>query len=77
MKKVLKLLDKIVLIPWGLTAVASATDRAIRKKIHGSWKKLIPSNEEMVVIMKIVESVKESAILIKVVTKTAKNEAKE
>ena len=31
----------------------------------------------MVVIMKIVESVKESAILIKVVTKTAKNEAKE
>ena len=32
MKKVLKLLDKIVLIPWGLTAVASATDRLSERK---------------------------------------------
>ena len=36
MKNVLKLLAKSVLIPLGLTSVASAIDGAIHKKIFGS-----------------------------------------
>ena len=43
-----------------------------------SWKtKLIVSNEEMNDIMKIVKCLKESGLLIKGITKTIKNEAKE
>ena len=36
MKNVLKTLAKSVLIPLGLTALASATDAAIQKKLFGS-----------------------------------------
>ena len=50
----------------------------IQKKIHGSGTKtLIISNEEMNDIMKIVEALKDSNILLKGVTKTIKNETKE
>ena len=57
MKNVLKPLAKSVLIPLGLTAVASATDAAIHKKMFGSGvTTLIISNEEMNDIMKIVKS---------------------
>ena len=49
-----------------------------KKKIHGSGTTtLIISNEEMNDIMKIVQSLEDSNILLKGVTKTTKNEAKE
>ena len=77
-KNVLKPLTKSVLIPLGLTAVASATDAAIHKKMFGSgMATLITSNEEMNDIMKIVKSLEASGLLIKGVSKTIKNEAKE
>ena len=51
----LKPLAKSVLIPLGLTAVASATDAGIHKKMFGSGNTtLIISNEKMNEIMKIV-----------------------
>ena len=53
-ENVLKPLAKSVLTPLGLTAAASATDSAIRKKMFGSGNAtLIISNEEMNDIMKI------------------------
>ena len=56
---VLKQLAKSVLIPLGLTAVESATDAAIHKKMFGSdATTLIISNEEMNDIMKIVKFLK-------------------
>ena len=56
----------------------SATDAAIQKKIFRSGTTaLIISNEEMEYIMKIVESLKVSCLLIKVVSETIKNETKE
>ena len=75
---VLKPLGKSVSIPLGLSAVASATDAAIHKKIFGSGNTtLIVSNEEMNNIMKILKSLEESGLLIKSVSETIKNEAKE
>ena len=67
-----------VLAPLGLTAAASAIDGAIQKKIHGSGTTiLIISNEEMNDIMKIVQALEDSNILLKGVTKIIKNETKE
>ena len=67
-----KPLAKCVLIP------SSATDAAIQKKISGSgMTALIISNKEMIDIMKIVKSLKESGLLIKDVIETIENEAKE
>ena len=75
---VLKPLAKNVSMPLGLTAAASATDVAIHKKMFGSgMTTLIISNEEMNDIMKIVKSLKESGFVMKGVSKTIKNEAKE
>ena len=68
-------LAKSVLVPLELTAVASATHAAIRKKIYRSL--IIISNEEMDDIMKIVKSLEESGLLIKGTSETIKNEAKE
>ena len=77
-KNVLKPLDKSVLISLGLAASASATEAAINKKMLGSgMNTLIISNEEINDIMKIVKSLEESGLLIKVVSETIKNEAKE
>ena len=68
----------LVLIPLGLTAAASAADAGIHKKILGSGNTtLIISNEEMNDIMKIVQALEDSNILLKGVTKTVQNEAKE
>ena len=62
----------------GLTAAASATDAAINKKILGSGTTtLIISNDEMNDILKIVKSLEDSGILLKGVSETIKNEAKE
>ena len=75
---VIKPLAKSVLIPLGLIAAASAADAGIHKKILGSGTTtLIISNEEMNDIMKIVQALEDSNILLKGVTKTIKNETKE
>ena len=75
---VLKQLAKIVLIPLGLTAAASATNAAIHKKmLESGFTCLIISNKEMEDIMKIVKSLEDSGLLIKGVSETIKNEVKE
>ena len=77
MENLLKPLAKSVLIPLGLAA-ASATDAAIDKKMFGSSiATLIMSNEEINDIMKIVKLLEVSDLLIKGVSETIKNEAKE
>ena len=71
-------LAKNVLAPLGITAAASAIDAGIQKKIHGSGTTtLIISNEEMNDIMKIVQALEDSDILLKGVTKAVKNETRE
>ena len=76
--KVAAPLAQKVLAPLGLTAAMSAEDAGIQKKIHGSGTAtLIISNEEMNDIIKIVQALKDSNILLKVVTKTTENETKE
>ena len=77
-KNVIKPLAKSVLIPLQLTAAASAADAGIHKKMLGSGNTtLIISNEEMNDIMKIIQDLVDSNILLKGVTKTKKNETKE
>ena len=67
----LKPLAKSVLIPLGLTAVGSATDASIHKKIFGSsTTTLIISNEEMNDIMKTIKSLEEFGLLTKGVSET-------
>ena len=75
---VLKPLAKSVLIPLELTAAAaSATDAAIHKKMFGSGvTTLIISIEEMNDILKIVNSLEESGVLIKGVSATIKMKQK-
>ena len=70
-------LAKNVLAPLGLTAAMSAIDGSIQKKIHGSGIKLIIEQEDMNDIMKIIEALENSGILLKGVTKTIENETKE
>ena len=71
-------LAKIVLAPLRITAAASAIDSGIQKKIHGpGTTTLIISNKKMNDIMKIVQAVEDSNILLKGVTKTIKNEKRE
>ena len=71
---VLRPLAKSILIP----LAAAATDAAFHKKMFGSGvTTLIILNGEMNDIMKIVKSLEESGLLIKGVSKTIKNEAKE
>ena len=76
MKNVLKPLLKSVLIPLRLTVAASATDAAIHKKMFVSGTHsselakrmtLITSKEEMNDIMKVVKSIEESGLSIKVI----------
>ena len=62
----------------GLTAAASATDAAINKKILGSGgTTLIISNNEMNDVLKRVKYLKDSGVLLKGVSETIKNKAKE
>ena len=67
MKSVIQPLAKIVLIPLGLTAAASAADAGINKKLLGSGHNttLIISNDEMEDILKIIKSLEDSEILLK------------
>ena len=77
--KIAVLFTKNVLASLGITAAASAIDAGIqKKKIHGSGTTtLIVSNEEINDIMKIVQALEDSNILLKGVTKTIENETKE
>ena len=76
--KVAMPLAKNVLAPLGLTAVMSAVDGSIQKKIHGSGIKLIIEEEEdMQDIIKIIKELENSYILLKRVSKTIENEIKE
>ena len=69
-------LAKNVLAPLGLAAAMYAIDGSIKKKIHDSGVKLIIEQEDMNCIMKIIESLENSGILLKGVTKTIENETK-
>ena len=75
--KVAMPLAKNVLAPLGLTAAMSAIDGSIQNKIHGSGIKLIIEQEDMNDIMKIIEALGNSGILLKGVSKTIENETKE
>ena len=70
-------LAKNVLAPLGLTTAMSAIDGNIQKKIHGSGVKLIIEQEDMNDIIKIIEALENSGILLMGVTKTIENETKE
>ena len=77
-----KLLSKLAgplmkVAPLGLTAAMSAIDGIIQRKIHGSGIKLIIEEEDMNDIMKIIEVLENSGILLKGVSKTIENETKE
>ena len=77
MGNVVKPLAKSVLIPVVLTAATSVTDAAIHHKMFGSgFTILIIFREEMEDIMKIVQSLEDSGLLIKSVSKRIKNELK-
>ena len=70
-------LAKNVLAPLGITAATPAIDAGTQKKINGSRSTtLIISNDEFNNIMKIVQALEGSNILLKGVTKTIKNETK-
>ena len=70
-------LAKNVLAALDLTAAMSAIDGSIQKKIHGSGIKLIIEEEDMNDIMKSIEALENSGILLKGVSKTIENETKE
>ena len=71
-------LAKNILAPLVITAAASAIDARIQKKIQGSGTTtLVISNRAMIDIIKSVQPLKDSNILLKGVTKTIKNETKE
>ena len=71
-------LAKTVLAPSGMTAAASVINAGIQNKTHDfGTTTLIISNEEMNYIMKIIQALEDSNILLKGVTKTIKNETKE
>ena len=78
-KNVIKPLAKSVLFPLGLTTAASAADAGIHKKILGSGNRttLIISNDEMNDVIKIVNYLEDSGLLLKGVIGTVQNEVKE
>ena len=70
-------LAKNVLAPLGLTAVMSAIDGSIKKKMFDSGTTtLIISNDEMNDIIKIVKSLEDSGVLLKGISETIQHEAK-
>ena len=78
--KVAVSLAKNILAPLGITAAASAIDVRIQKKMHGSGHPqsttLIISNKEMNDMIEIGQTLEDSNILLKGVTKTIKKETK-
>ena len=76
--KVAIYLAKNVLAPLGIVAAASAIDTGIQKQIHGYGTTiLIISNKEMNDMIKIVQALEDSNVLLKGVTKAIKNKTKE
>ena len=81
--KVAMPLAKNVLAPLGLTAAMSAIDGSIQKKMRGDGAtkgagiKLIIEQEDMNDIMKIIEDLENSGILLKGVKKPIENKTKE
>ena len=75
--KVAMPLAKNVLAPLSLTAAMSTIDGSIQKKMHGSGVKLIIEQKDMNDIIKIIEALENSGILLKGVTTTIENETKE
>ena len=71
MKSVIKPLAKSVLVPLGLTAVASAADAG-----SGHNTTLVISNGDMKDLLEIVKYLEKSGILKKGITEKIKNEAK-
>ena len=70
-------LAESILVPLGITAAAPAIDAGIQKKIHASGTTtLIISKKKMNGIMKIVQALENSNILLKKATETIKNEKK-
>ena len=68
---------KNILAPLGITATVSTIDAEIQEKIYGSGTTtLIISNKEINDIMKTVQALEGSNILLKGVTTTIKNETK-
>ena len=77
-KNVITRLAKSVLIPLGLSEVASAADAGIHKKVLGSGNTtLIISNKDIEDLIKIVKSLEDSGLLLKGVTESVQNEVKE
>ena len=76
MKSVIKPLARSVLIPLGLTAATSAADAGIHKKILGSGHNN-NTTLKMDDILKIVKSLEDSGVLLKGVSESIQNEAKE
>ena len=65
-------------MPLGLIAAASVTDAAIQTNVFGTGvTALTISNEEINDIMKIIKSLQKFGLLVKGLSKTIKNEAKE
>ena len=67
--KVVMPLAKNILAPLGLTAAMSAIDGGIQKKMRGEGIKLIIEQEDMNDVMKIIEALENSGILLKGVKK--------
>ena len=76
--KVAMPLSKNVLAPLGLSAAMSAIDGSIKKNMLGSGTTtLIISNDEMDDILKLVNPLEDSNVLLKGVSETIQHEAKE
>ena len=75
--KVAMPLAKNVLPPLSLSAAMSAIDGSIQKNMRGEGIKLIIEQNDMNDIMKIIEALENSGILLKGVKKTIENEIKE
>ena len=76
-KNAIKPLAESVLIPLGLTAAASAAYAGILKILESASTTLIISNDETEDIIKIVQSLEDSGLLLKRVNESVQNEVKE
>ena len=77
MKNVPTLLAKSVIVPLWLIVTASATYATIQNKIFGSGTMLVFSIEDLNDITKIVKSLEDAGLIVKVVTGKVKNEIKQ
>ena len=77
MKNVIKPLGKSLLIPFGLTAAASAADAGIHKKNLGSGTTTLTIFNGEMEDIKIVKSLEDPGLLLKGVSETIQIEAKE